>query len=59
VTTTLCVPRGYAAANPLHLSADVSAPAADPYLGNNTAAANVLLYTDVLFRDGFDPAACP
>jgi len=59
VTTTLCVPRGYAGANPLRLSADVSAPTADPYLGNNTAAANVLLYTDVVFRDGFDLAACP
>ena len=59
VTTTMCVPSNYAGALPIRFDASATSTTADPYSGNNSAAANVLLYSDVLFRDGFDSATCP
>ena len=59
VTTTVCVPSNHSGAQPIRFDASATSTTADPYSGNNSAAANVLLYSDVLFRDGFDPAACP
>jgi uncharacterized repeat protein (TIGR01451 family) len=59
VTTTACVPSAYQGANPFALNASVSAATTDPSTANNSAAANVSVYTDVLFRDGFDAGTCP
>jgi uncharacterized repeat protein (TIGR01451 family) len=59
VTTTVCVPAGYAGANPIHLDASATLATTDAYLGNNDAVANVLVFGDVLFRNGFDSDTCP
>ncbi len=58
ITTTVCVPANYAGSNPLRVSTDASSGTPDAYLGNNSAASNVLLHADVLFRDGFESGAC-
>jgi uncharacterized repeat protein (TIGR01451 family) len=57
VTTTVCVPHGYAGANPFALNASASSDAADPAGANDYANANVPLSTEAVFADGFE--SCP
>ena len=57
VTTSVCVPRSYAGANPISLNAGVSSDAFDPASANNAANVPVALPTDTVFGDGFE--SCP
>jgi uncharacterized repeat protein (TIGR01451 family) len=57
VATNVCVPNAYSGANPIVLSASASSDASDPATGNNSANANVSLFADWLFADGFE--TCP
>jgi uncharacterized repeat protein (TIGR01451 family) len=57
VTSTVCVPHGYAGANPIALNASASSDAADPAGANDYANANVPLSTEAVFADSFE--SCP
>jgi uncharacterized repeat protein (TIGR01451 family) len=57
ITTSLCVPHGYAGANPIALSAAASSAAFDSVAANNGMTATVPVLVDSVFVDGFE--ACP
>jgi uncharacterized repeat protein (TIGR01451 family) len=57
ITTSLCVPHGYAGANPIALSAAASSAAFDSVASNNGMSVNVGVLVDSVFVDGFE--TCP
>jgi uncharacterized repeat protein (TIGR01451 family) len=57
VTTRVCVPTAYSGADPIALLASASSDATDAVPGNNSGNANVPLFADWLFANGFE--TCP
>ena len=57
VTTTLCVPSGYAGPNPIPLLGAAGSDVSDPSEANNSVSASQLLLTDWVYGNGFE--GCP
>ena len=57
VITTACVPSNYSGSYLIQSGGSASSSSADPFMGNNAAAAYTSLLFDVIFMDGFE--TCP